>query len=103
MGKSTQRWVVSLAWASMAVGLTGCFGFPRKEAEYKARLLRQKGLEAEAQILERKAKEEPETTLQMGTSSYDPYSDPYHFPELQVPPEKRKYQIRISTVSTPSQ
>jgi hypothetical protein len=82
--------------------LSGCSsGFPKEEARYKAKILDEKGCYQEAERLRRKAEDEPTDIIRLGPykSDYDLRKDPYHFPEFQIPSEKRQYKLNIASES----
>jgi len=78
-------------------GFFGCISFPKQEAEYKAKKLEEQGYHQEADRIRRQAEEESDIDIYYPQDSdYAPQNDPYHFPELQVPPKERKYEIKYS-------
>lgn len=81
----------------VALLLTGCVGFPKEEARAKAKLLRDKGYFSAADRLEQEAENLPEKEIRIGGSRCDPRNDPYHFPELYMPEEKRGPKVNKST------
>lgn len=87
-----KRWVVAM----LVLTLARC-SFPKAETKYEGKVMRDRGMLGQGNRLEEQAKTKP--AVQIGDREPP---DAYHFPDLQVPPEKRNYSIHFSSPTSVS-